>query len=158
MDSKLKAKFRELLLNRDIDRALAFLELVETHGGNYTDSQRKGAWKYMELRAEQLNDAGLDIRKVMKPTFNIPWTKDNVHDLLWIPIQKALFGTTSMRALKKLQVTKVHAVIERELAQSFGVDIIPFPSEETNLAGVRLGAMNNLSAKDYPEYNGAPTI
>lgn len=58
--------------------------------GNYTTQQRKGCWVYMEKKSEQLNDAGLEMRKVLKPEYFIPWTKDSFHDHVWIPIQKAM--------------------------------------------------------------------
>ena len=55
MDSKTKAKLKEFLINRDIDRALRFLEAVEVHEGNYTDSQRNAAWLYMTMKAKNLH-------------------------------------------------------------------------------------------------------
>lgn len=155
MDSKIKAKLVQFLENGQYDLALSFVKQLETVDGNYSDAQRRGSWLYMTMRAEALNDAGLDVRKVMKPTFNIPWTKEMVHDLLWIPIQQTMFKSKTMRALKKLQVTKVHDVIERELSEKFGLDQIPFPNDEErqldDLAGVRLGQHNNLKNEDYQD-------
>ena len=161
MDSKIKAKLIQFLESGDIGLALSFLREIQTHDGNYTTQQRKAVWVYMGKRADALNDAGLDVRKVLKPTFNIPWTKDSVHDLLWIPIQKAMFKTDTMRALKKKQVSDIHAVIERELAEKFGTEYIPFPSDEERqlqeLSGVRLAQADNLNDTNYPEHT-EPTI
>jgi hypothetical protein len=162
MTSQEKNKLKEFLINRDIDRALAFLEAVEVHEGNYTDSQRNAAWLYMTMKAKQLNEAGLEMRKVLKPTYELPWTKDSFHDHIFIPIQKAMFGTTSMRSLKKLQVSKVYDVIERELAEKFGVDIIEFPSDEkrqmANLGGYKTRAGQGTEGVDYPEWNGKSSL
>ena len=97
----------------------------------YTDQQRKALWKFCELLAESLNEAGLDIRKVLKPTYNIPWTKDSVHDHLFIPIQKTMFGTDSFTKLTKQgQIKEIHKVIVRELGEKHGLENIPFPSYE----------------------------
>jgi hypothetical protein len=97
----------------------------------YTPTQRSAAWLYMTQKSEQLNDVGLDMRVVLKPTYNIPWTKDNFHDHIWIPIQKALYGTDSMTKLNKDQVSKIFEVIERELGEKHGLDHVPFPNDET---------------------------
>ena len=90
--------------------------------------QRKALWLFMGHLANELNDAGLDIRKVLKPSYNIPWTKDSVHDHLWIPIQKAMYGTDSVTQLKKHeQIDKIHKVITREIGEKFGLEYLDFP-------------------------------
>jgi hypothetical protein len=162
MTSQEKNKLKEFLINKDIDRALRFLEAVEVHEGNYTDSQRNAAWLYMTMKAKQLNEAGLEMRKVLKPTYELPWTKDSFHDHIFIPIQKAMFGTTSMRSLKKLQVSKVYDVIEREFGQKFGLDSIEFPSDEQkqleNLGGYKTKSGQGTEGVDYPELTDLPKI
>ena len=116
-------------------RLLKFLETVKVEEkveGNYTSSQRNSAWLYMTMKVQQLNEAGLEMRKVLKPTYAIPWTKESFHDHVWVKLQKALFGTDSMKALKKLQVSKIHEVIEREFGEKHGLDYIPFPANPEN--------------------------
>ena len=104
--------------------------------GEYIDKQRtgqqnRGMWKFMTMLAESLNDAGLDMRKVLKPAYSIPWTKENIHNHLWIPIQKAMYSTESTTLLHKIeQVSKVHEVLMRELGEKHGIDYIPFPSDD----------------------------
>lgn len=146
-------------------RLLKFLETVKVEekvDGNYTSSQRNSAWLYMTLKVQQLNEAGLEMRKVLKPTYAIPWTKDSFHDHIFIPIQKALYGTDSMKSLKKLQVSKIHEVIERELGEKYGLEYIPFPADSNKaleeMSGEKLGSHTNQRKESYPEYNGAPTI
>ncbi len=97
----------------------------------YTDQQRKALWKFCELLAESLNEAGLDIRKVLKPTYNIPWTKDSVHDHLFIPIQKTMFGTDSVTILTKQgQIKGIHNTIVREVGEKHGCENIPLTRYE----------------------------
>jgi hypothetical protein len=126
-------------------------------GKPYTDNQRKATWLYLTQKAEQLNDAGLDVRMVMKPTYNIPWTKEMLHDNLWIPVQKAMYGTHSMTALTKHQVSKIFEVIERELGEKHGLEHVPFPNDEEK-GKLLLEAMNLKTNIDYPTYGGSPTI
>ena len=40
--------------------------------------------------AEELNAAGLDMKKVLKPQVDITWTTDSIKDYLWRPLQIAL--------------------------------------------------------------------
>lgn len=96
-----------------------------------TDSQNRAMWLFMTRLAESLNDAGLDMKVVLKPQVSIPWTKDSVHDYLWLPVQKAMFGTDSTTFLHKVeQVDKVHKVLMRELGKNHGVEYLEFPNDE----------------------------
>lgn len=93
--------------------------------------QNNSLWKYFTLKAEQLEEAGLDIRDVIKDDFEIPFTKDSFHDLIWIPVQKAMYKTKRTRDLNKIDgsINEIHKVIERELAEKHGLDFIKFPSK-----------------------------
>lgn len=95
-----------------------------------TKEQNNAIWLFMTRLAESLNDAGLDMKVVLKPQISIPWTKNSVHDYLWIPIQKAMYGTDSTTFLHKIeQVDKVHKVLMRELAEKHEVEYIEFPHD-----------------------------
>ena len=132
-------------------------DVVEEPKGTYTTQQRRAAWLYIDQRITALNDAGLDQRKFLKPGIDIPWTKDAFHDLVWIPVQKALFRTESMRELKKDQPGKIHEVLEREIGEKHGLDYIPFPSDDARaleqLTGPKLNAGSDydpaLGLEDY---------
>lgn len=127
--------------------------IQEVTKGTWTGSQRNASWLYITHKADQLNLAGLDMRVVLKPTYNIPWTKENFHDHIWIPIQRALFGTESMRELQKDQPGRIHELIEREIGEKHGLEFVPFPNFD-----VRMTAMENLKSDAYPQYSGPPTI
>jgi len=60
-----------------------------------TLKQNKSLHKYCELLADALNDAGLDMKKVLRPTIDIPWTKTSVKEHLWKPIQEAMLSKES---------------------------------------------------------------
>lgn len=95
-----------------------------------TSQQNKALWKYFSLLAEAFNDAGKDMRVILKPEISIPWTKDSVHDHIWIPIQKAMYSTDSTTELTKIeQIEKIHKVISRELGEKHGIEYLPFPTD-----------------------------
>lgn len=116
----------------------------------YTDSQRNAAWLYITLKVKQLNESGLEMRKVLKPDYSIPWTKESFHDHIWIPIQKAMYGTKSMKQLTKAQIDPIHEVIERELSEKHELEYIPFPSDEEK-DNQRLKALEMAKKFSYPD-------
>ena len=95
-----------------------------------TQQQNKSLWLYYTLLAENLNDSGLDQRKVLKPGIDIPWTKEAVHDKLWVPIQNVMFGTDSTTELKTDQVGIIAETLIRHLGSQFSVEPTSFPSIE----------------------------
>ena len=86
-----------------------------------TLQQNKALWKYFELLAEALNDAGLDMRKTLKPDIEIPWTKNSIHDHLWLPIQETMYGKGSTTELNTIEPSEIHAVLSRHLGERFGL-------------------------------------
>lgn len=113
-------------------------------------SQNSAIHLYLEHLAHELNAGGFDMKKVLKQEVDIEWSKEMTKRYLWHPVQEALFGTTSTADLDKHQVGKVYEHINRLISEKCGV-FVPFPSQEFN---VRLTAMENLHAEDYPEYEG----
>ncbi len=102
-----------------------------------TQQQSKSLWLYFEQLASAFNDAGKDQRIILKPHISIPWTKQAVHDQIWIPIQKVMFSTDSTtELLKQKQIDQIHAVIAREIGEKHQIEFLPFPSnsfpDETN--------------------------
>lgn len=94
-----------------------------------TIQQNKATWLYLTMLSDELNQAGLDQRKVLKPSIQIPWTKDAAHDRLWIPIQEALYNTDSTTQLTTEQITLVYETLNRHLGETTSVHV-PFPSKE----------------------------
>lgn len=107
------------------------IENTTLHPKQRTLQQNRAMWLFMEILAKELNNSGLDMRLVLKPTYKIDWTKENIHDHLWLPIQKALYGTNTTTFLKKQeQIEKIHEIIMRELGEKHGLQFIPFPNDE----------------------------
>jgi len=80
--------------------------------------------------ADELNDAGLDMRKTLKPAIDIPWNGDRVKEFLWRPIMKAQLAKESTTELTTKDIDRIFETIVRHLGEKFGL-IIEFPSIET---------------------------
>lgn len=94
--------------------------------------QNRALWKYCENLSQDLSGAGLDMRKVLKPEIEIPWTKESVCDFLIRPIMKAMYQKTSTTELSTKELTKVINVLDRHLNEKFNITT-DFPSIETLL-------------------------
>lgn len=93
-----------------------------------TDQQNKALHVYYQLLADAFNDAGLDMREVLKPEVEIPWTGETVKEYIWRPIQKVYLKKKSTTDLTRSEVDKVYEVVNRHIAK-FGIHE-PFPSLE----------------------------
>lgn len=98
-------------------------------GEQRTTKQNNALHLFFELLADELNNAGLDMRVVLKPTVDIPWNKDSVKGYLWRPIMKAQLNKDSTTELTTDEVNKVEEVLMRHLSEKFGV-FVDFPSIE----------------------------
>jgi hypothetical protein len=100
-----------------------------------TAQQNRALHKYFELMADALNEAGLDMRVVLKPEVDIPWNKITVKEYLWRPMQKAQLDKKSTTELTTLEINEVFETMNRHLSSKFGKWSvhIPFPSYENFL-------------------------
>ena len=86
-----------------------------------TISQNRMLHLYFELLAKTLNSAGLDMKEVLKPGIDIPWTKDMVKEHLWRPIQEAYVKKESTKDLTKKELNDVFDILNRHLGEKFGI-------------------------------------
>lgn len=128
-------------LNQYIEK----LEKEQGKKGTRSLAQNNALWLYLSMLSQELNDAGLDMKQVVK--VDIEWNKDNAMEYLWRPIQKSLFQETSTRKLNKSQVSEVYEHLNRLTAQKWGISI-PFPSDDNKLDSYTLEAQN--LAVEYP--------
>ena len=96
---------------------------------NRTLKQNRSLHLYCQLLADALNDAGLDMRRTLKEDIEIPWTKENVKEFLWRPIQDAMFQQASTTELNTAQVGQVYEVLNRHMSEKKGVSV-SFPEED----------------------------
>src|SRR3990167_1784755 len=93
-----------------------------------TTQQNRALHLYFGLVAEELNDAGLDMRAILKPEVDIPWTARNVKEFLWRPVQKIQLGKVSTTDLATKEIDVVFETVNRHLAKH-GIHV-PFPNIE----------------------------
>lgn len=120
-----------------------------------TNQQSKALHLGMEFIAEELNNAGYDMKKVLKQEVDIPWTKETVKEYLFKPIMKALYHHESTTDLKKTEeIEKVWDTLMRHLGEKFHIEYVPFPNNEIRqweeVGGYKTQAGQ---ANDYPEYD-----
>lgn len=94
-----------------------------------TTTQNSALHVFFRLLAEALNDAGYDMKRVIKPEVDIPWNERSVKEFLWKPIQHAVIDKDSTTRLDTKQVSQVYDVLNRHLAEKFGVSV-PFPQRD----------------------------
>ncbi|MDE1971169.1 MAG: hypothetical protein KGI50_06385 [Patescibacteria group bacterium] len=101
-----------------------------------TIQQNKALHLYFRLLAETLNDAGLDMRVILKPEVEIPWTPKNIKEYLWRPVQRIQLGKKSSTELTTKDIDVIYDTINLHLSKH-GVHV-PFPSiEEMSLRQIK---------------------
>lgn len=92
-----------------------------------TNQQNKALHVLFCLLSENLNEAGLDMRKTLKPAIEISWTPITVKEYLWRPIQEAQLGKRSTTELTTVEIDKVFDTINKHMGEKFGLHTA-FPS------------------------------
>jgi len=95
-----------------------------------THQQNKALHLFFTMLAETLNNAGLDMRKTLKPEIEIPWSSATIKEYLWRPIQVSQLHKESTTDLTTKEIDIVYNTIARHLSEKFGV-IQDFPSIES---------------------------
>lgn len=127
VNSELSLKEAQIALAQEWKKKKFLVVNIEKQQRTLT--QGRSIHLYCEMLAYELTSSGFDIRKTLKQDFDIPWDKDSVKQLMWHPVQKAMFGTTSTAQLTTDQVSKVYDVINRKISTDCGVSV-QFPSRE----------------------------
>ena len=96
----------------------------------YTPQQRKALHLWFTMLADELNAAGLDQRKILKPSIDIPWSAEAVKEQVWRPIMKAQLGKDSTTELESQEIDLIFNTITKHLGEKFGLTVA-FPSIET---------------------------
>lgn len=98
-----------------------------------SNTQNASLHLFFRLLAEELNDAGLDQRTVLKESVQIPWTETAIKEQIWRPIQQAVTGKASSTDLSRAEVGDIYEVLNRHLGSKFGV-FVEWPNAEKRAA------------------------
>lgn len=89
-------------------------------------SVKKGLSIYFGLVADALNDAGADMRIILKPNAEVWWTRNTVKEFIWRPVQKIQLKKDSTTQLLTKEIDQVYDTVNRHLGKH--IDTISFPS------------------------------
>lgn len=134
MDVRLNLKSDGLRLYPVSDESLLYIQSIQRQEitvivegekleKHRTLTQNAAMHLYFQMLADSLNDAGLDMKKVLKPEVDIPWTKDSIKNYLWRPIQKAMTKKESTTELDTVNPSEIYKVLDRHLSEKFGVSV-----------------------------------
>ncbi len=103
---------------------------IDRETGVRTPKQNDSLHLYFDHLAQALNEAGLDMKKVLKPSVDIEWTKDNIKKYIWKPLQLAITGKKSTKELDKVnEIKTIYMTIHRHMVDKFKIDV-DFPHEK----------------------------
>ena len=100
------------------------------------------------MLGDALNDAGLDQRKVLKPTVSISWTPEAIKEQLWRRIQKAMFEKKSTTNLVKQKSEKLKRYLQGTCRKKFGVECPIWPYYEEGEYEEKTAGVDNSTAGD----------
>jgi hypothetical protein len=92
-----------------------------------TSQQQKALELWCKILAEDLNAAGLDQRKVLKPSIAIPWNQPDVKNKIFRPVFTAMTGLESTADADPSDYNPVYEVLCRHLAMRLGVTAPAWP-------------------------------
>lgn len=105
---------------------------VKWHSGRTRSSlQNSSLHVYCRLLAKELNEAGFDMRAVIKQDVAIDWSEETVKENLWKPIQKALTKESSTSNVNTKDYVTIYETLNRHLSEKFGISV-PWPVKVTS--------------------------
>ena len=95
-----------------------------------TTSQNKSIHLLFRHLADQLNEAGLDVRTTLKEDVEIPWNEKLVKEIIFKGVLKAYTGKDSTTQMTTKEVGQIFEIMARHLSQRFGL-VLDFPNLES---------------------------
>lgn len=94
-----------------------------------TKQQNRALHKFFTLLAEEFNQRGYDMRKVLSQNIDIPATPTLIKTCVWKPVQDSMYDKDSTTQLTTAEISKVYEVLNRHLGEQFQIHI-PWPSTD----------------------------
>jgi len=113
-----------------------------------TRQQQKALHVWYGLLADELNRNGKSMALVLqKFVLDVPATKYTIKELVWKPLQQAMFGKESTtQLLKKQEIDQVYDALCKFFAEDLEVEVPPFPSVEENIFNETYGRTKNSNS------------
>lgn len=106
-----------------------YLKIAVKTGKQRTLTQNAALHLYCQMLADAFNDAGMDMKTVLKDEVEIPWTMESTKNHLWKPIQKIVTGKESTTKPLTHEYGEIYEVLSRFLSEKKGV-FVPWPSND----------------------------
>lgn len=97
-----------------------------------TGTQNKSMHAYFKMKADQLNDLGLDMKTVLALEVRVEWTPASFKEY-FKAMAKKMLEKSSTTELSTKEVNQVYLNIEKNLAEQLYAEIIPFPTNEPEM-------------------------
>ena len=96
-----------------------------------SEQQMKSIHLYLQWVADELNQQGQTMQNVVKQISKVEIrpTKENLKEMVWREIAKAVTKKESTTFLTKQEVSQIYEIMSVWLAKHFGIDL-PFPVAE----------------------------
>lgn len=95
-----------------------------------TSQQNRALHLWFTQLANTLNEAGFDMRKVIRPDVEISWSMLSIKNYLWRPLQETILKKKSTTQLTTQEIDQIYDQVNRIIAERTGV-FVPFPSIDT---------------------------
>jgi len=132
MTSQQKRQLKELLINKENDKALLLLNSIDTTPTR-TPSQHSAWFLWLSMIEKEAENAGITWNQLVGKTHQLRITKEGLHEM-GKQLQKALWGTTSTKELKKIgqiEILQEHFV---DLFSKVGLELPPFPFDPEKIS------------------------
>ena len=96
-----------------------------------TLSQNAALHLWLRQTADLLNDAGMDMKKTLKESVDIPWTEESAKLHLWKPVMEAMTGNDSTTEMDTVEPSEICKVITKHIGENHGVVLTEWPNRFT---------------------------
>lgn len=94
-----------------------------------TNQQNRSLYLFFRLLSEALNEAGFDMKAIIKNNVDIEWTPLSIKQYLWKPLQKAMLGSDSTTKLKTGDIDLIFDNLNKIILERTAGEVsILFPS------------------------------
>lgn len=102
-----------------------YLTIDVKSGKPRTGNQNNALHLYLSRLSVAMNDAGLDMTKVLSHHDLIPWDVKgmNAKEKLWKPIQEALTGQESTTKPKATQYSEIYDTLNSFMSTKYGISV-----------------------------------
>lgn len=106
-----------------IYREKGFVKITYSTAKQRSLAQNKALHLFCNQLAAALNDAGLDMKKVLSHHKDIPWSGHEVKERIWRPVQEAMLNKESTRDAETSEYSKVYEVLNRHFGEKHGLHV-----------------------------------